>query len=91
MSNMDRDQDIDATYSGGVLRPDQPLPLPENSRVRVTVHDHLENGTHAGPTRIDPSPAAANKARQAWSRYSQQGVLTLGGTRPTRDQMHERG
>lgn len=88
---MDRDQDIDATYSGGVLRPDQPLPLPENARVRVTVHDHGENGTSTGSTRIDPVPATARKARQAWTRYSQQGVLTLGGSRPTRDQMHERG
>lgn len=28
---------VDATYENGVLRPDQPLELPENSRVRICV------------------------------------------------------
>jgi predicted DNA-binding antitoxin AbrB/MazE fold protein len=28
---------VDATFVSGVLRPDQPLPLAENSRVRIVV------------------------------------------------------
>jgi predicted DNA-binding antitoxin AbrB/MazE fold protein len=28
---------VDATYENGVLRPDQPLALAENSRVRISV------------------------------------------------------
>ena len=31
--------EVDATYQNGVLRPDKPLPLPEQQRVRITVHD----------------------------------------------------
>lgn len=29
---------VDAIYENGVLKLDQPLPLPEQQRVRVTVH-----------------------------------------------------
>jgi predicted DNA-binding antitoxin AbrB/MazE fold protein len=29
---------IAATYENGVLKPEQPLPLPEHAKVRVTVH-----------------------------------------------------
>jgi predicted DNA-binding antitoxin AbrB/MazE fold protein len=29
--------EIEATYENGVLKPDQPLPLSEHDRVRVTV------------------------------------------------------
>lgn len=29
---------IEATYENGVLKPDQPLPLQEHQRVRVTLH-----------------------------------------------------
>ena len=28
---------VDGTYENGVLRPDQPLQLPENSRVRMSI------------------------------------------------------
>ena len=28
---------IDATYQNGILRPDSPLPLKENERVKITV------------------------------------------------------
>jgi predicted DNA-binding antitoxin AbrB/MazE fold protein len=30
--------EVEATYENGVLRLDQPLPLPDQQRVRVTVH-----------------------------------------------------
>ena len=31
--------EIDATYQNGVLKPDKPLPLPEQQRVRITVRE----------------------------------------------------
>jgi predicted DNA-binding antitoxin AbrB/MazE fold protein len=33
---------IEATYENGVLKPSQPLPLPEKQRITVTIHDSLE-------------------------------------------------
>ena len=33
---------VEATYANGVLRPDQPLPLAENEKVRVTVVQQAE-------------------------------------------------
>jgi predicted DNA-binding antitoxin AbrB/MazE fold protein len=30
--------EVEATYENGVLKPDEPLPLKERQRVRVTVH-----------------------------------------------------
>ena len=32
---------VDGTYENGVLRPDQPLELPENSRVRISITTEL--------------------------------------------------
>jgi predicted DNA-binding antitoxin AbrB/MazE fold protein len=29
---------IEATYENGILKPDEPLPLAEHEKVRVTVH-----------------------------------------------------
>ena len=37
--------DIEATYENGVLRLDQPLPLGDHQRVKVTVHDVLSRAT----------------------------------------------
>jgi predicted DNA-binding antitoxin AbrB/MazE fold protein len=31
--------EIEATYENGVLKPDRPLPLQENQRVRLTVQE----------------------------------------------------
>jgi predicted DNA-binding antitoxin AbrB/MazE fold protein len=33
--------DIEATYENGVLKLDQPLPLGDHQRVKVTVHEPL--------------------------------------------------
>ena len=33
--------DVDATYENGVLKLDQPLPLGDHQRVKVTVHETL--------------------------------------------------
>lgn len=75
---MDRDQDIPATYSNGALRPDEPLHLPENSRVRVSIR------------RVEATPEQEAKARERLSEILRKGAVRLGGWRPTRDEMHER-
>lgn len=32
---------VEAIYENGVLKPEQPLPLQEKQRVRVTVHEEM--------------------------------------------------
>lgn len=60
---------IDATYEGGVLKPDQPLPLGEREKVRVTVEPQTtaakedqataSDGETTGPTIADEILALA--------------------------------
>jgi len=53
---------IDATYEGGVLKPQQPLPLNEHEMVRVTVEPQtaVENDRPSGlsPPAVPPQPSA---------------------------------
>ena len=44
---MSKTIEVDATYENGMLKLDQPLPLGEQQRVRVTVH--------VGPSRVQQS------------------------------------
>ena len=48
--------EIDATYEDGVLKPDQPLPLAEHQRVKVTVQSSrkLRDGFGSIGWRGDP-------------------------------------
>jgi hypothetical protein len=70
---------IDATVIGGVLHPDQPIPLPDRSRVRLT---------------IEPIEALApEKARSVWELLKAslaKQPLHLGGKRFSRDELYER-
>jgi hypothetical protein len=70
---------IDATVIGGVLHPDQPIPLPDRSRVRLT---------------IEPIEAwSAETARAALERIQarlKDRPIHGGGARYTRDELHER-
>lgn len=86
---MDRDQDINATYEGGVLRPDEPLALPERARVRVTVHDSVTAHTNGRGARIEPTPEQDRAGDEALARLAQRGVMTVGSP-PTRDQLYDR-
>lgn len=52
---MDDRQEFNATYEGGILRPDAPLDLPEHARVRVVVEN---------PDIKDAQPSIAEVARQ---------------------------
>ncbi len=86
---MDRDHDINATYEGGVLRPDEPLAIPDHARVRITVHEAARTSNGTGPTRIDPTPEQRAAAAAALERLSQRGVIDV-GMLPTRDQLYDR-
>ena len=72
----------DATLINGVLKPDQPLPLPDRTRVRLTVE---------ALTPIEEwSP---DKARAAWAAIQQrlrERPIHGGGLHCTRDELHER-
>jgi Protein of unknown function DUF104 len=49
-------RNVEAVYEHGILRPLEPLDLPENQRVTVTIQDHLE------PKNGAPSPAVPDVA-----------------------------
>jgi len=68
-----------ATVIGGMLKPDQALPLPDQSRVRLTI-EPIE----------DWSPEKARAAWEAMKAQLRERPLHLGGKRYTRDELHER-
>jgi hypothetical protein len=68
---------VNATVVGGLLRPDQSLPLPENTRVHLTIE----------PVADPLEPAQAWAALKAWI---QENPLHGLERRLTRDELHER-
>ncbi|MGL6072922.1 MAG: hypothetical protein ACRC8S_02050 [Fimbriiglobus sp.] len=70
---------VDATFANGVLTPDTPLPLAEQTRVRVTVE-----------TREDWTPEKAAAAWSALQARLKRNPIHSGGQRYTRDELHER-
>lgn len=62
----------------GVLRPEQPLAFPEKTRLVISVH------------RVEPTPQEQEWGRQEMHRIREQGLVSLNGWRPTRDELHER-
>lgn len=75
---MEFNGEISVTYSGGVLRPDEQLNLPEGARFRATIR----------PEAVDT--AAAAQALEDLKRLRASGAFRSGGRTFTRDQMHER-
>jgi hypothetical protein len=70
---------LTATVVGGVFRPDQPVPLPEQTRVRLTVEP------------IDAwSPEKGQAAWTAFKALAKDQPLHLGGKRCTREELYER-
>lgn len=70
-------QVIMATFENGLLRPDEPLDLPAQARVRLT---------------LEPLPEGLEEGR-AWQELEQlwdEATVDSGGRRFTRDQLHER-
>jgi len=68
---------VTATFVGGVLRPDENLPLAEHARVQLTIE----------PVADGREPAAAWQSLKA--RLRQRPVHSA-GKRFTRDELHER-
>jgi predicted DNA-binding antitoxin AbrB/MazE fold protein len=70
---------VEATFTNGVFKPDQPLPLAEQSRVRLTI-EPIEEWSR-------------EKAIAAWEAIQErlkERPIHGGGMRFTRDQLHER-
>jgi predicted DNA-binding antitoxin AbrB/MazE fold protein len=70
---------VEATYEGGVFKPDVQLPLAECTRVRLVVEAESED--------------TAKRREQAWQELQQlwqSSRLNSEGDRLTRDELHER-
>jgi hypothetical protein len=70
---------ISATWTGGVLKPDSALPLPDQTRVRLTVQ-LIEEW----------SPENARAAWKALQARLKERPLHLGGKRIRRDELYDR-
>lgn len=75
---MEFNGEISGTYTGGVLKPDQRLDLPEGARFRAIIRSEMRD------------PAAAAKAWETIERIRKSGVFRSGGRKFTRDELHER-
>jgi len=80
---MDREQEVHFVYENGVLRPDEPVDLPEGARGVARIFE-----TH-DPTRRDSE--TRRRALATIRRIGESGVFDSGGRKLTREQMHERG
>lgn len=70
---------VSATWTGGAFKPDEAVPLPEQTRVRLTV-EALDEW----------SPDRAKAAWEALQNRLREHPIHGGGVRFTRDQLHER-
>lgn len=69
--------DLTATVQGGELKLDQPLLLPDQSRVRVTIHPLASND-------------GWRRALEALDRLRRSQPIHSGGLHYTRDKLHDR-
>lgn len=79
---MDREQEVHFVYENGVLRPEEPVDLPEGARGVARIVE-----TH------EPMRRDSHTRRQALAtirRIGESGVFDSGGQKLTREQMHER-
>jgi predicted DNA-binding antitoxin AbrB/MazE fold protein len=72
---------INATFIDGVFKPDEPLNIPPQTRVRLLI--------------VDPGieEYSAKEVQEAWDELEQlcqEAPIHSDGVRPTRDQLHER-
>lgn len=76
--------EIDATYEGGIFRPDNPVACPDHSRVRLTVE----------PVGVEAEWAATRQqrleARGRFQEWCDRVQFHSNGERFTRDELHER-
>ena len=72
------DQIVTATFDHGVLKPDTPLDLPANARVRLTIE------------RLQPEAGEPLDALDALDQLCDEYPIDSEGNILTRDQLHER-
>lgn len=65
-------------YENGVLRPETALPIPEHTRLEISIR------------RIDPSPEDQERAKKLLDRIRREGRIRMDNWRPTREELHER-
>ena len=70
---------VTATFTNGVLKPDQALPLADQTRVKLTI-EPIEEKSHE----------TALAAWEALKAQIKEKPLHFGGQRFTRDELHER-
>jgi predicted DNA-binding antitoxin AbrB/MazE fold protein len=70
---------VNATFVNGMLKPDQALPLADQTRVKLTI-EPIEEW----------SPETALAAWEAIKAWLRERPLHFGGQHYTRDQLHER-
>lgn len=71
--------ELAVVVEGGVLRPQKQLNFPEHTRLVITIQ------------RVETTPEAEAAAKKLFEAIRLSGKVRLGGWRPTRDEMHERG
>jgi predicted DNA-binding antitoxin AbrB/MazE fold protein len=71
-------QEITATFEDGVFKPEESLPLPSGTRVRLTVEF------------LGTSPEAEDATWQELEKLWEEVSVDSGGLRFSRDQLHER-
>jgi len=69
---------FEAIVANGVLKPTEPVELPENQRLRVTVEDV-----------VAPSSADQRAARQRLVEFLRRSPLHIEGRLPTREQLYD--
>jgi len=69
---------IPVVYENGVLRPEQPLAIPDKTRLVVAIHS------------VSVTPESAAAGLETLRRIQREGLICLNGWHPTRDEMHER-
>ena len=85
-------QVINATVEGGLLRPDRPLDLPPNTRVRLVIEPLGEDSEVAdgSATAIESRPPEDQAAWDDLERLWGESDVDSGAPRPTRDDLHDR-
>jgi predicted DNA-binding antitoxin AbrB/MazE fold protein len=70
---------VHATLTNGMLKPDEPIPLPDQTRVRLTI-EPIETW----------SPEKAREAWEAIQARLKERPIDGGGVKYSRDELHER-
>ena len=75
---MDRDEDIRATFQGGVFKPDGDPGLPEGTKVSIRRVPR------------DPTPESIARAVELLRRVRREGLVKLSGPRWNREDLYDR-